>query len=69
MWNNLREYREKAGMTQVELARRSRIASTNISNFERGVWVPWDKAKRRLARALKTTEDMLFPEGGGNGKR
>ena len=59
--NRVREYREKAGLTQVELARRARIASPNLSSIERGRLLPWSKVKRALAKALKCTEAELFP--------
>lgn len=65
--NRVKEFREKAGLTQVELARRARIASPNLSSIERGRLLPWSKVKRALAKALKCTESELFPaEKGGN---
>ena len=54
--------REKAGLSQVELARRARVASTNLSSIERGRLAPWPKIRRALARALKTPESELFPD-------
>ena len=59
--NRIREFREKLGLTQVELARRARIASPNLSNLERGQLAPWPRIKRKLARVLKTTPEELFP--------
>jgi len=59
--NHLKEFRERAGVTQVELARMARMASTNLNAIEHGRLAPWPKAKRRLARALKTTPEELFP--------
>jgi len=61
--NRIKEFREKAGLSQVELARRARIASTNLSAIECGRLAPWPKIKRRLARVLKITLEELFPEG------
>jgi len=61
--NRIREFRERLGFSQVELARRARIASTNLSAIECGRLAPWPKIKRRLAKALKTTPEELFPEG------
>jgi len=58
--NRVKQFRERAGLTQVELARRAPIASPNLSSIERGRLAPWPKVKRRLARALKTTEAELF---------
>lgn len=60
--NRVREFREKAGMSQVELARRARIASTNLSSIECGRLAPWPKAKRALTRVLKCSQTELFPE-------
>ena len=62
MVNRVREVREKLGLTQVELSRRARIASPNLSAIEHGQREAWPKARRRLARALKVTEKELFPE-------
>ena len=59
--NHLKEFREKAGLTQVQLARMAVMASTNLNAIERGRLAPWPKAKRRLARALKTSPEELFP--------
>jgi transcriptional regulator with XRE-family HTH domain len=66
--NRLKEYREKAGLSQTELAWRSRMAGQNISAFERGTLAPWPKAKKALAEALQVGEDELFPEEDSNGK-
>lgn len=61
MGNNLKQFRERAGLSQVQLARMARMASTNLNSIERGRLAPWPKAKRRLAKALKTTPEELFP--------
>jgi transcriptional regulator with XRE-family HTH domain len=66
--NRLKECREKAGISQTELAWRSRMAGQNISAFERGTLAPWPKAKKALAEALQVDEDELFPEEDGDGK-
>lgn len=62
MKNRIREFREKAGLSQAELARRVRVASPNLSAVENNQRVAWPKLKRRLVRALKTTEKELFME-------
>lgn len=59
--NRIKEFREAAGMSQVELSRRTRIASTNLSAIECGRLAPWPKAKRALARILKCSQAELFP--------
>ena len=61
--NRIKELREKAGMSQVELARRVRMASPNLSAIECGRLAPWPRIKKKLARVLKTTLEELFPEG------
>lgn len=63
MVNRVREVRERLGLSQVELARRARLAGPNLSAIEHGQRKAWPKARRRLARALKVTEQELFPEG------
>ncbi len=61
MKNRIREIRVALGISQVELARRIRTASPNLSAIENGQREDWPKLRRRLARALKTTESELFP--------
>jgi transcriptional regulator with XRE-family HTH domain len=61
--NKIREKRMALGLSQVELARRARIASTSLSAIECERLAPWPKAKRALARALKCSQAELFPEG------
>ena len=59
--NRIKEHRKLAGLTQVELARKARMASTNLSAIENGRLMPWPKVKRKLARVLKVTQSELFP--------
>ena len=44
--------REKAGITQVELAARSGISQADISRIERGATSPTAKTLQRIAEAL-----------------
>jgi len=62
MKNRVKEFREKAGLSQAELARRVHSASPNLSAVENNQRVAWPKLRRRIARALKRTEAELFPE-------
>ena len=62
MRNRLKEYRERAGLSQTELAWRAKMAGQNISAIERGTLAPWPRAKKALADALKVNETELFPE-------
>lgn len=68
--NRIREFRKRSGLSQVELARRARIASTNLSAIECGRLAPWPKIMRKLVRVLKTTQEELFhtEEGGKDGE-
>lgn len=60
--NNVREFRERIGMAQIELARLACLTSSNLSAIEHGHREAWPIARRRLARALKCRENELFPE-------
>ncbi len=60
--NRLKEYREKAGLSQTKLGWRAKMAGQNISAIERGTLAPWPRAKRALAKALNVSETELFPE-------
>ena len=60
--NRLKEYREKAGLSQTELGWKARMAGQNISAIERGTLAPWPRAKKALAKALNVSETELFPE-------
>ena len=66
MGNRVREFRQKAGLSQAELARRTHVASPNLSAVELGGRLAWPKLRRRLARALKCRESELFPEEGSH---
>ena len=56
----LRELRKRVPLTQEELAHRARIASSYLSDLERGRQSPTLDVVNRLARALKVTMADLF---------
>ena len=60
MNNRIKQFRERQGLSQVELARRARTAGPNLSAVERGERKAWPKLRRNLARALKTSQSELF---------
>jgi predicted ATPase/DNA-binding XRE family transcriptional regulator len=71
----LRQLRDAAGLTQEELASRSRLSAKNISDLERGVRKhPYPHTVRSLADALKLSEEeraALFaavPKRGGKAR-
>lgn len=61
MSNKVRKFREKAGISQTELARQIHIACTNLSAIECGRLAAWPKARKALAKALKVSGTELFP--------
>ena len=59
--NLLKEIRTKKGFSQLTLAKLTNIAPTDISRIENGWIRPYAGWRKRLARALGTTETELFP--------
>lgn len=61
MNNHLKEYREKAGLTQEELERLSDISRVTISNIERGTVTDLKiSTMMALASALNTPVQQIF---------
>ena len=60
MNNRIKQFRERQGLSQVELARRAHTAGPNLSAVERGERKAWPKLRRNLARVLKTSQNELF---------
>ncbi|MCL6558097.1 MAG: helix-turn-helix transcriptional regulator [Firmicutes bacterium] len=58
----LREIREKAGLTQSDLAKASGVSQSHISEMEAGNTVPTVFVAKRLARALGVSVDELIAE-------
>jgi transcriptional regulator with XRE-family HTH domain len=58
--NRIKQFRERQGLSQVELARRAHTAGPNLSAVERGERKAWPKLRRNLARVLKTSQNELF---------
>jgi len=55
----IREWRQYRGMTQAELANRSRIFRPTLSNIENGVQRPREKTLKRISRALRVPLSSL----------
>jgi len=68
--NRLKEIRNERGLSQLRLAFLTGIAPSEISRIENGWIRPYPGWRKRLARALGTTESELFPaeKGGSDGK-
>jgi transcriptional regulator with XRE-family HTH domain len=61
----LRAEREKAGLTQVELAHKAGLADRTIQNYERGTRAPQTiKIISDIAKVLGVTAEYLLGEGG-----
>lgn len=59
--NNIRKARLAVDISQEELAKRIGLTRPYISNLERGKQVPSAYLSNRLAEALNTTSEYLFP--------
>lgn len=59
--NRLRMVRAERRMTQFVLAQKSRIHTSRISHIENALVEPTSDEKARLARALKTDVEIVFP--------
>jgi transcriptional regulator with XRE-family HTH domain len=68
--SNLRIFREKAGISQAELARRIGVSSPLLCQVEKGIRMAWPKLLRRAAEVLQIPYSALEPdlrrEGGKN---
>lgn len=58
--NRLGEHRERAGLTQGELAEAVGVTRKTVNTVERGHFVPSTVLALRMARALATTVEELF---------
>ena len=59
--NNLRSHRMHRGLSQLELARRARIAPGIISNIENNKQYPYKGWRKRISKALGVPEKEIFP--------
>jgi transcriptional regulator with XRE-family HTH domain len=57
---NLREARERLGLTQEQVAQRSGAHATEVSRIEAGKRDPQVSTVRRLAKALEMTPGQLL---------
>lgn len=57
---NLREARERLGLTQEQVAQRSGVHATEVSRIEAGKRDPQVSTVRRLAKAVEVKPGRLF---------
>jgi len=60
--NSIRDIREKRGLTQERLADLCGLPRPHISAIERGEYRPRIDTAQKIAQALGTTVDELFPQ-------
>jgi DNA-binding XRE family transcriptional regulator len=59
--NQLKEFRKRAGLSQLGLAKLTNIAPTDISRIENEWLRPYPGWRQRLAKALEVSEKEIFP--------
>ncbi|GGG02288.1 transcriptional regulator [Rhodococcoides trifolii] len=60
-FNRVREYRKPTKLTQAELSQAVGVSRQSIVSVERGDYAPSVYLALRLAHALDTTVETLFP--------
>jgi transcriptional regulator with XRE-family HTH domain len=60
--NQIRRYRLALGLTQRDVATHLKIEPSTFSSWERGLTCPPGKYLLRLAKALSTMSEALYPE-------
>ncbi|HGA0509146.1 TPA: helix-turn-helix transcriptional regulator [Bacillus pacificus] len=61
--NNVKQYRKSEGLSQLELAKRVKVARQTINLIENNKYNPSLALCIKLAKALKTDLNSLFWEG------
>ncbi|MGV8979919.1 helix-turn-helix transcriptional regulator [Clostridium sp.] len=60
--NNVTEFREKRGLSKQKLSQLTGISPSNIYHIETAKTFPYPGWRKRLAEALSTSEENLFPQ-------
>lgn len=58
--NSVRELREAAGLTQLELARRMGVSRKTVNTVENSVFVPSVIVALKMARVLESRVEEIF---------
>lgn len=66
--NNIKEIREKQGMTQQDVADKVGTHWQRVSEWERGIKFPNGRNMIKIAKALQSNVDEVFVKGCGNAK-
>jgi transcriptional regulator with XRE-family HTH domain len=61
--NNLRAWREQAGLTVEQLAEKLSVSGASISRIEKGTQQPRPELLRRIARFFKVSESAFYGTG------
>lgn len=64
--NSVREYRQRQGMTQEDLAQAAGVSRQSIISIERGRYVPSLPLALKMARIFRCRTDELFTLGEGD---
>lgn len=56
----LKEYRERAGLKQIDVAKKLDVDQSTVSGWESGRAVPFKKYHKRIARLYGATVEELF---------
>ncbi len=60
--NRVKEIRNKRNLTLLDLAKKTDIATSDISQIENEKKYPYPGWRQRLSKALEAEESFLFPE-------
>lgn len=64
--NRIRELREAAGLTQIELASRMGVSRKTVNTIENGIFMPSAIVALKMARELgRPVEEIFWLEGAG----
>lgn len=61
MISKMREVRFFAGMTLADLWLKTHLSQSKLSQIERGIFVPTQREKEIISKALKSSTEKVFP--------
>lgn len=62
MTNNIKKFREKLNLTQLEASKKSEVSLRAFQNYELGIRVPNATTSIKIAHSLGTTVEKLFTQ-------